>query len=153
MLARRQMALLLFIAVPLAAPALATARAGVTKPQYIQRADVICAKAIAQTHAIGLVPTLAAWGGPAGTHLLAIDRAALTSLSALPMPGADASTLRQLLAGARATVNETAQAIARAKAGDAAGFRARATVVGRLTNRYQAGARAYGFHRCERWGS
>jgi hypothetical protein len=143
----------LAIAAILAIGASATAQAGVTKPQYVQRADAICVKAIAQTHAIGVVPSVAAWGGPAGQRLLTIDRATLTRLSSLPTPPADTSTLHRLLAGARAAVDETARAIARAKAGDSAGFRADAGVVAQLTNRYQAGARAYGFHRCQRWGS
>ena len=153
MLTQRRTALLLVIAAALATGANATAHASVTKPQYVQRADAICAKAIAQTHAIGVVPSVAAWGGPAGHRLLAIDRAALASLSSLPMPRADATTLRRLLTGARATVNETAKAIARATAGDTAGFRAGTVVVAQLTARYQQGARAYGFEQCQRWGS
>jgi hypothetical protein len=153
MLASRRTRLLLLIAGAVTVLAPVSAHAGMTRARYIQRADAICAKAIAQTHAIGVVPTVSAWGGPAGTHLLAIDRSALTSLSALPLPGPDAASLRRLLAGAAATVNETSRAIAKAKAGDAAGFRARAAIVGQLTNRYQAGARAYGFHTCQHWGS
>ena len=153
MLMTRPLALLLAIAAALAPAASATAHAAVTKPQYVRQADAICATAIAQTHAIGVVPTVTAWGGPAGTRLLAIDHAALASLSSLPMPGADAPSLRRLLAGARATVNETARAIARAQAGDTAGFRAGAAIVAQLTRRYQEGARAYGFQRCQRWGS
>jgi hypothetical protein len=134
-----------------AAPA--NARPQLAKPQYVARADRICSTAIGQTHALGTVTTLAAWGGAAGARLLAIDHTALTGLTALTPPPADAVTLRRLTAGARATVDETARAIAAARSGDAASFRAHAAIVTTLTHRYQAGARAYGFHVCQRWGS
>jgi hypothetical protein len=131
----------------------AGARPVAGKPQYIARGDAICARAIQQTRALGVVPTMKAWGGAAGTRLLTIDRTALAGLKSLAPPPADAATLRGLLAGASATVAETARALAAARAGDAASFRARAARVALLTRRYQAGARAYGFRVCARWGS
>jgi hypothetical protein len=124
-----------------------------SKPQYIARGDAICGRAIQQTHAIGLVPSVAAWGGKAGARLLLIDRTALTALKVLAPPPADAATLRRLLAGASATVAETARGISAAHAGKAGAFRTDAARVAVLTRRYQAGARAYGFRVCARWGS
>jgi hypothetical protein len=82
-----------------------------------------------------------------------IDRTALTALKVIVPPPADAAALRRLLAGASATVAETARGISAAHAGNAAAFRADAARVAVLTRRYQAGARAYGFHVCARWGS
>ena len=131
----------------------ATARPLAGKPQYIARGDAICARAIQQTRALGVVPTMQAWGGAAGTRLLAIDHTALAGLKSLVPPPVDAARLRGLLAGASATVAETARALAAARAGDAASFRAHAGRVAVLTRRYQAGARAYGFRVCARWGS
>jgi hypothetical protein len=131
----------------------ASARPLLSKPQYIARGDAICGRAIKQTHAMGVVPSMQAWGGAAGTHLLAIDRSALAALKALPTPPADAATLHALLAGASATVAETANALVAARAGNPSAFRARAGRVAVLTRRYQAGARAYGFRICDNWGS
>lgn len=131
----------------------ASARPLAGKPQYIARGDAICARAIHDTRAIGVVPSVQAWAGPAGTRLLAIDRTALAALESLAPPPADAATLHRLLAGASATVAETSRALVAARAGDAASFRRDAAKVALLTRRYQAGARAYGFHTCARWGS
>jgi hypothetical protein len=131
----------------------APARPLLSKPQYIARADVICGRAIQQTHAIGVVPSVAAWGGTAGARLLSIDRTALAALKVLAPPSTDTTTLHRLLAGASATVAETARGIGAAHAGNAGSFRAHAAKVAVLTRRYQAGARAYGFRVCSRWGS
>ena len=54
-----------------------------------------------------------------------IDRTALTALKVLAPPPADAATLRRLLAGASATVAETARGISAAHAGNAGAFRVR----------------------------
>jgi hypothetical protein len=124
-----------------------------TKSQYIAQADAVCGGAIKQTHAMGAVPSVQAWAGTAGTRLLSIDRAALTSLKALAPPHADGATLRRLLAGASATVAETARGINAARGNDIRAFRTHAGVVAVLTRRYQAGAQAYGFHICSHWGS
>jgi hypothetical protein len=123
------------------------------KPQYIARGDAICGRAIKQTHSLGTVTSLQAWGGTAGTRLLSIDRTALAGLEALSPPPADAARLRSLIAGATATVAETARALSAARAGNAGAFRTHAGTVAVLTRRYQAGARAYGFRVCDRWGS
>ena len=131
----------------------ASARPQVGRSQYIARGDAICRRAITQTHAIGVVRSMQAWGGPAGTRLIAIDRASLAALTALAPPPADAATLHALLAGARATVAETASALVAARAGNGVAFRTRAGRVAVLTRRYQAGARAYGFRICSHWGS
>jgi hypothetical protein len=131
----------------------APAHTVLTKSQYIARADAVCGGAIRQTHALGTVPSVQAWAGTAGARLLSIDRAALTSLKALAPPPADAATLRRLLAGASATVAETARGISAARAGDNRAFRSHAGTVAVLTRRYQAGAQAYGFHVCSHWGS
>jgi hypothetical protein len=131
----------------------ATAAPLTAKPQYIAHGDAICATAIQQTRALGVVPTMQAWGGPAGTRLLAIDHTALVGLNALTPPRADTATVRALLAGASATIAQTALALRAARAGNAASFRAHAATVALLTRRYQAGARAYGFRVCARWGS
>jgi hypothetical protein len=131
----------------------APARSLLSKPQYIARGDAVCARAIAQTHALGAVPSLQAWGGPAGTRSLSIDRTALAGLEALVPPPGDATTVRRLLAGAMTTIAETARALRAARAGDERTFRAHAASVALLTRRYQAGARAYGFRACARWGS
>jgi hypothetical protein len=132
--------------------AAASAHRALTKSHYIARADAVCGRAVMQPDALGVVPSVHAWAGAAGTRLLAIDRAALGSLERLAPPHGDAATLRGLLRGVSSAVAETGRAIGAARAGNMRVFRSHAAAVAVLSRRNQAGARAYGFDICARWG-
>ena len=121
-------------------------------PNTSRTGDTICASAIAQTHAHGSVATVAAWGGSAGTRLLAIDHGALSRLDALTPPAADAATLHKLLAGAKATVDEPRVRLPPPRPETPRAF-APTPPPSPSSPDAPRGAAAYGFHVCQRWGS
>lgn len=129
----------------------AAASSSSTKPQYIKQADAICAKAIAQTRALGPAGTMASVASK-GPHWLTIDNATLKALHALRPPAAASAAIKVLLAGAQAAVTETANAVKAARAGTAAAFLAHGRQAAKLTRHWQAAARAFGFSTCAHWG-
>ncbi len=129
----------------------ASASSSLTKPQYIKQADAICAKAIAQTRALGRAGTMASVASK-GPHWLTIDNATLKALHALRAPSADAASIKVLLAGAQAAVTETANAVKAARARTVAAFLAHAKQSAKLTRHWHAVAQAFGFKTCTHWG-
>jgi hypothetical protein len=130
-----------------------TASAGtqLTKPQYIAKADALCAAAGAKVSKLGpLVP--ASRSVAVGGKVLSIDRAALAALRGLTPPVSERTAVARLLKLADAAINTgIAGVVSAAKSGSAPVF---ATAVRRaqtLVDRAHAAARSFGLRACASW--
>jgi hypothetical protein len=129
----------------------ASASAHVTKPQYIAKADALCAAADAKVSKLGaLVP--ASRVVSVGGKVLTIDRAALAALRGLTPPASERAAVARLLKLADVAINTgIAGVVSAAKSGSAPAF---ATAVRRaqmLVDRAHAAARTFGLYACASW--
>ena len=128
-----------------------SAASQLTRPQYIARADAICAAAGAQV--IRLAP-LAPMNRTAkiGDRWLAIDRHALAALHTLTPPASDRATVAKTLKLADKTVNTGLVALVKAaKSGSAAAYATAGAHFGILLRASHAAAAHYGSSACARW--
>jgi hypothetical protein len=129
----------------------ASATTQVTKPQYIAKADALCAAADAKVSKLGpLVP--APRSVAVGGKVLAIDRAALAALRGLTPPASERVAVAKLLKLAAAAINTgIAGVVSAAKSGSAAAFASSVRRAQMLTDRAHAAARSFGLHECASW--
>jgi hypothetical protein len=141
----------LTLAVALAAASTANASRELTKPQYIARADAICAAAHAKI--VRLAPlTPMSRTAKIGDRWLAIDRTALASLRKLTPPAADRVTATRILALTDKTINTgLANVVKAAKARNTARYGSASLVFGQLLRASHAAAGRYGLSACSRW--
>ncbi len=131
-----------------------TAGAQLTKPQYIAKANAICATAIADLKNLGgkLYPVQTA--ARVGDRWLAADRRALAKLRALSAPAGERGKILSMLQLADATINQgIAGVVKAAKSGSNGAYQAAALRALKLATKSTAAARAYGLAVCARWGT
>lgn len=131
-----------------------SAGAELTKPQYVAKANAICATAIADLKKLGgkLYPIRTA--ARVGDRWLAADRRALKKLRALSPPAADSAKIRSMLGMADATVNQGIVGVVKAaKSGNNAAYQTALKRAQKLLNKTKAAVRAYGLSVCSRWAT
>ena len=129
----------------------ASASTQLTKPQYIAKADALCAAADAKVSKLGpLVP--ASRSVAVGGKVLAIDRAALAALRGLTPPASERVAVAKLLKLADAAINTgIAGVVSAAKSGSASAFASAVRRAQMLTDRAHAAARSFGLYECASW--
>lgn len=146
-----RVALTIAMVAALAGAGAASARPQLTKPQYVARADAICAAAHARILRISPLAPMARTA-KVGDRWLAIDRNALASLRALSPPASDRATASKVLALTDKTINTgLANLVKAAKAHSAAGYAAAGAVFGQLLRASHSAAARYGLSACSRW--
>jgi hypothetical protein len=129
----------------------AGASAQVTKPQYIAKADALCAAADAKVSKLGALvpaPRAVAIGG----KILTIDRAALAALRALTPPASERAAVARLLRLADVAINTgIAGVVSAARSGSAPAFAAAVRRAQMLVDRAHAAARSFGLYACASW--
>lgn len=135
----------------LASVSTAGARAQLTKPQFIAKADAICASAHRQI--VRLAPLApAARTAKVGDRWLSIDRRALKALKALPPPAADRARVARLIHLTDVGINVgLANLVKAAKSGNASAYRAAGVRFSAMLRAGHAAAAAYGLKACATW--
>ena len=122
-----------------------------SKPQYIARADTICAAAHGQIVRLAPLGPLARTA-KIGDRWLAIDRAGLRRLHALTPPAADRATIARTLTLADRTVEVGLLGLVRAaKSGATSAYAAAGARFGILLRASHAAAARYGESACSNW--